>query len=343
MEIQRIMIIQDAFDKCLAPLLNMGKNDTARAYNGGLKTFGRYLVEEGIDPTTCSTDALTTDVFLHFVDWLTAMVDANGRGLEDATFGVRSAQLYLAGVTRLRNWLEEEGLFDPSTRDMRRMERRYREFISQKDDYLPDVPEIKTRDLMIETAVKRIEAVKETKFDSEGQKERWTLCALRDVAICRALSASGLRNRELCTLRVGAIKFDPSGKYAEAWITGKGGKQRVVFFDELAVTALRDYWKARGWADKSDPVIARHDKGAGKKHKPVTTTTIQNVVSEIAELAGVPFHPHLFRHIYAMTMLEKTHDLAIVQDLLGHSDPKTTRIYARLSADQLRNAYRGVY
>ena len=52
--------------------------------------------------------------------------------------------------------------------------------------------------------------------------------------------------------------------------------------------------------------------------------------------------PHSLRHAFATKMLEATGDLALVQDMLGHSSPATTRIYAKVSSKRLRDAHRTV-
>lgn len=45
----------------------------------------------------------------------------------------------------------------------------------------------------------------------------------------------------------------------------------------------------------------------------------------------VRVHPHVFRHSRAMHWLEAGVDLQYIKDLLGHSDIKTTEVYARLN------------
>ena len=53
--------------------------------------------------------------------------------------------------------------------------------------------------------------------------------------------------------------------------------------------------------------------------------------------------PHSFRHWFATRVLATTGDLAATQDLLGHSSPATTRVYARVSAERLRAAHASVF
>jgi len=64
-----------------------------------------------------------------------------------------------------------------------------------------------------------------------------------------------------------------------------------------------------------------------------------------AALAGIeqPLTPHSLRPTFATRALEVTEDLAVVQDLLGHASPATTRVYARVSSRRLRQAHREIF
>ena len=63
-------------------------------------------------------------------------------------------------------------------------------------------------------------------------------------------------------------------------------------------------------------------------------------------IAGIDkgkFTPHYFRHAFAINMLRETGNLALVQDLLGHANPQSTRVYAKIYPDELRDAHHKVY
>ena len=89
-----------------------------------------------------------------------------------------------------------------------------------------------------------------------------------------------------------------------------------------------------------------HGKRAGKKHKFITTRTVWNVVDDARRAAGLEagkFWPHAMRHNYAKTMLKATNNLALVQDLLGHASPVTTRKYTKIEPEELRDAHHKVF
>ena len=92
------------------------------------------------------------------------------------------------------------------------------------------------------------------------------------------------------------------------------------------------------------PVFARHDRGAGVKQvKPLTPRSVQKILWELVEAVedeDLPMYitPHKFRHWFATKMLAATGDLAVTQDLLGHANPATTRIYAQVSETRKQNS-----
>ncbi|MDP3184314.1 MAG: tyrosine-type recombinase/integrase, partial [Anaerolineales bacterium] len=140
-----------------------------------------------------------------------------------------------------------------------------------------------------------------------------------------------------------------------AVIIGKGDKQAVVRFSTRAMRTLKDYLAARAALDGASgrplpslPLFARHDKGAGKKVKPITTTTGRNIVAErvrqaLGDEAEGQITPHSFRHYFVTTVLRASGNLKLAQELARHANIQVTQRYAHLSDDELDKGYHEIF
>ena len=165
--------------------------------------------------------------------------------------------------------------------------------------------------------------------------------ALRDRALLLTLFCTGMRREEVSRLD----RYDVQDGHADrALITGKGEKERVVFFDERTRAAIREYLAARD--DSLAPVFLRHDNhrgraaGHGGEGWRLSPQSVWAIVKRYAKAVGVPATTHHFRHSKASVLLNRGASLSEVQDILGHASPETTkRIYAHYQTEHLREAF----
>lgn len=182
-------------------------------------------------------------------------------------------------------------------------------------------------------------------LNSEDEQDH--LIKLRDRAFLMTLADTGLRVNEACNLRRGDLDWN-EGK---AMIIGKGNKQAIIRFSTRSTDALKDYLKIRTTIDGGSktplsalPLFARHDRGAGKKVKPMTTTTGRNIVTDrVRELLGDEavgtITPHSFRHYFVTRVLRASGNLKLAQELARHTNIAVTQRYAHLSDDELDKGY----
>lgn len=129
-----------------------------------------------------------------------------------------------------------------------------------------------------------------------------------------------------CGLRVHEIaKLDSRDRDGEwLYVIGKGRKQRQVKMSPELCAAL----------DSIETTTMRHTYYfPGKSGFPVHPSTIWRAVHR---LIGV--NPHALRHLAATTVWERTGDLRLAQEFLGHSRPETTSKYVRVARTHLARA-----
>ena len=173
----------------------------------------------------------------------------------------------------------------------------------------------------------------------------------RDGALILTLADTGLRVEEVCKLKVGDLNLTERN----AILHGRGGKASVVRFSTRSMEAINNYLDLRsrietntGQRFSAYPLFARHDKGAGKKVKPMTSTTVRNIVSErIMEVLGREYvgviTPHTFLHYFVTSILKTTGNLKMAQVLARHANIQVTQKYAHISDHELDEGYAAVF
>jgi integrase/recombinase XerD len=150
----------------------------------------------------------------------------------------------------------------------------------------------------------------------------------RHGLIVRTLFETGLRVSELCHLQAADVDFlERTIRVRE----GKGGKDRLVLFTPDLGQQLRLHLDGR-------------ERGAlfeSNRARPYSVRMIQHVVKAVARKAGVEkkISPHTYRHSMATFLRNQGVPLDVVQLLLGHQNPRTTQLYARLSLATAREEY----
>ena len=152
----------------------------------------------------------------------------------------------------------------------------------------------------------------------------------KEKALLEFLVSSGCRLGEIVRIKLDQI--DWQGR--SVTVLGKGNKERIVYFSVRAKLMLQEYLNKR---KGGDALFASSRTPYG----PMKARAVQKAMQKIGERAKEPrrVHPHLMRHTFASNAINGGMDLAVIQRLLGHTDPKTTLIYAELSPRTVKYEY----
>ncbi|OFW37976.1 MAG: hypothetical protein A3J29_04600 [Acidobacteria bacterium RIFCSPLOWO2_12_FULL_67_14b] len=175
----------------------------------------------------------------------------------------------------------------------------------------------------------------------------------RDRAILEVFYASGLRLSELVGIDLEDLNL--SGRMVR--VMGKGGKERLLPFNQSAAAALRAWMADRaaimvhGRRQKAE---GRRQKADGRRPKAddplfvnyrgtrLTGRSVDRMLRRYVALCStrMGISPHALRHSFATHLLQRGADLRAIQELLGHSRLSTTQRYTHVNAAQLIEVYR---
>jgi integrase/recombinase XerC len=320
--------IQQAVSMFLDNISLARSKNTADTYGFAMRAFLALLADHKIDTETAPVSDLSEDAVGWFAAWLKNHSPATER-------------LYLQAAAGFYEYLAAERLASPTLPRLRLLIRQRGRRTGQR---LPQFP----RD-DLEKVLEFISSLPPHPSDDSSPNEH--LRDLRDRAFLLTLADTGLRVNEACSLRRGDIDWNEG----RAVIIGKGDKQAVIRFSTRSMNALRDYLSARGQLDGSSgrplsalPMFARHDKGAGKKVKPMTTATGRNIVDErvrqaLGDASAGRITPHSFRHYFVTTVLRASGNLKLAQELARHANISVTQRYAHISDDELDKGYFDIF
>lgn len=159
--------------------------------------------------------------------------------------------------------------------------------------------------------------------------------SVRDRAILELFYSSGLRLSELVNLTLPNLDFTDG----TVTVTGKGNKTRVVPMGRYAVEAIQHWLNLRhtlNIAPEYQPILF-----LTKNSTPMTQRAVQYRFKYWATKKNMHanMHPHLLRHSFASHVLQSSHDLRAVQEMLGHANISTTQVYTHLDFQHLALTY----
>lgn len=196
----------------------------------------------------------------------------------------------------------------------------------QAEEYILKNPAFKLKQTKVPRVIQQPynpENLEKLREACETQREK-ALFELLDSTACRI---SEIDNIRLC---------DINWQERSIKVTGKGNKERIVYFSTKAKLHIQEYLNTRLGESEflfiSEKIPYQHIK----------VRALQLIVAKIKKRADVQerVHCHKFRRTQATRLLNSGMRIEGVQGILGHTTPSTTQIYAQLSQENLKNEYR---
>src|SRR5215213_7978561 len=163
----------------------------------------------------------------------------------------------------------------------------------------------------------------------------------RDYVLLAVMAGCGLREVEVVDIRIGDFQDVGQGQILLR-VRGKGDKIRNVsispelwqLVQRFVLLTKRSF---NSHLDARKPLFLSR---VGKD-KTLTTRSVQNIVKKYVRAAGITkaISPHSIRHTVGTNMAINEAPLLVIQQFLGHADPKTTLRYIRRAEELAIRAY----
>ena len=217
-----------------------------------------------------------------------------------------------------------------------------------KFDYIKTDPTLKAAKRVKEIEKKQInrldkdqvkqlmDAVSEVDLQSHHSKVLSEQTAKRDLAIVTLLLHTGIRVSECAGIDVDDVNFTTN----TIKIVRKGGGSDELFINEIVRNTLRDYLY------NERPALLQDDTDEtalfiSLKHRRLSVRSIQYMVGKYGKDIGFDkkLTPHKLRRTFGTSLYNKSGDIYMVADVLGHKDVNTTiKHYADIEEEHKRKA-----
>jgi integrase/recombinase XerD len=163
----------------------------------------------------------------------------------------------------------------------------------------------------------------------------------RDYVMLAVMAGCGLREAEVVSIKIGDFR-DVGGGQTFLRVLGKGDKVRNVALSPDLWRLIQRYVLITGRSFTSHPDSRKpiFTSRVGQD-KTLTTRSVQNIVKKYVRAAGITkaISPHSIRHTVGTNMAVNEAPLLVIQQFLGHADPKTTMRYIRRAEELATKAY----
>lgn len=159
--------------------------------------------------------------------------------------------------------------------------------------------------------------------------------SVRDKLVLEVLFGSGMRLAELIGLRNTDVDFFEG----TVKVMGKGGKARIIPLPKALLVLLKEYLELKSLQifDNKSGMLFVTNKG-----RDVYPAFIYQTVKRYLTYVSTQDKrsPHVLRHSYATSLLNRGADLNAIKELLGHASLAATQVYTHNSIEKLKLVYK---
>lgn len=156
----------------------------------------------------------------------------------------------------------------------------------------------------------------------------------RDFLIIDLFYSTGMRLSELIGLTDEEVDLDA----CVLRVTGKRNKQRLIPFGTELKKAILSYQEMRRKYVSDKPVRLLVRKNGDALYPQMVYKMVHDKLSGVATLSKKS--PHVLRHTFATTLLNRGAELNAVKELLGHSSLSATEVYTHTTFEELKKVYK---
>jgi len=305
---------------------------TVRAYAFDLLHFVRWLTGEHLD-----LEAVSTDLLLRYLAASRTTVLAHQRGgnvysIRDGRSSGYAPRTVNRRLAALSAWFGFRAMRDPASVSPVPRGREARQSVrGERAGLLGHLAQPSARSRLRLREPRRLPRGLDS---AETAALLASFRSLRDKAIAGLMLFSGLRSCEILALEVADIDI------GLGWVRvlGKGSKERRVPIDRDVAALVQSYLlQERPETESRALFVVAKGRTRGR---PLSAAGLRAVFRYHRGRARVPAgHPHALRHTFGTALAEAGVDLAVLQELMGHSHVDSSAAYIHLAPQHLRRAY----
>ena len=294
--------VTDYLDTYLTKALSRSKH-TVESYRDALTIFRRFLsVNKGMSITRFKVTDLTVEIVLDYISYLK-------KDYESSTINQR--------VTVIKSYMKYIAECDNTYLG-----------IYTKISHIPPIKVSKLiRPVLDENMLSQI--IECAGEDRKGIRNQMMMIILYDCAV---------RVSELINIRMNDI--DTKNGVKIIYIAGKGDKERIIVLSTRATEHLNNYIRLYHSNNESEYLFYTI---INNQVNHISASSVQKIIKKVAKRLkernlDLPesVHPHIFRRSRATHLYQSGIPLEQISRMLGHSEIDTTKIYAKMSIEQMR-------